>query len=53
MMSGHEVMTYRPKGGNRNYEHESMIMEMMYRLNVEKKKDSVKKRLRKSTITRD
>ncbi len=53
MMYGHEVMTYRPKGGNRNYEHESMIMEMMYRLNVEKKKDSVKKRLRKSTITRD
>merc|ERR1712070_2972 len=29
MMSGHEVMTYRPKGGNRNYEHESMMMEMM------------------------
>ena len=29
MLSGHEVMSYRPKGGNRNYEHESMMNEMM------------------------
>ena len=34
-MSGHEVfMSYRPKGGNRNYEHESMMIEMMKRLGV-------------------
>ena len=29
MLSGHEVMSYRPKGGKRNYEHESMMNEMM------------------------
>ena len=29
MLNGHEVMSYRPKGGNRNYEHESMMNEMM------------------------
>ena len=31
---GHEVMSYRPKGGKRNYEHESMMIEMMKRLDV-------------------
>ena len=29
MLHGHEVMSYRPKGGKRNYEHESMMIEMM------------------------
>ena len=29
MLSGHEVMSYRPKYGKRDYEHESMMIEMM------------------------
>ena len=29
MLSGLEVMSYRAKGGKRNYEHESMMNEMM------------------------
>ena len=29
MLNGHEVMSYRPKSENRNYEHESMMNEMM------------------------
>jgi hypothetical protein len=29
MLNGHEVMSYRAKGGKRNYEHESMMNEMM------------------------
>ena len=34
ILKGHEVMSYRPKGENRNYEHESMMIEMMKRLDV-------------------
>ena len=34
MANGHEVMSYRAKGGNRNYEHKSMMVEMMKRLCV-------------------
>eukprot|EP00942_MAST-04A_sp_MAST-4A-sp1_P009371 g9371.t1 len=34
ILNGHEVMSYRPKGGNRNYEHQSMMIEMMKRLDV-------------------
>ena len=31
---GHEVMTYRPKGVKRDYEHDSMMVEMMKRLGL-------------------
>eukprot|EP00942_MAST-04A_sp_MAST-4A-sp1_P014569 g14569.t1 len=34
MLNGHEVMSYRPKDINRDYEHESMIDEMIKRLEV-------------------
>ena len=36
MLKGHEVMNYRPKGGKRNYEHESMMLEMMKRFKLVK-----------------
>ena len=34
LLSGYEVMSYRPKGGNRNYEHDAMIYEMLKRLGL-------------------
>ena len=41
ILKGHEVMSYRPKGGNRNYEHDSMMIEMMKRLGVAKIDDKL------------
>ena len=34
MLSGHEVMSYRPKSRKRDYEHDSMMVEMMKRLGL-------------------
>ena len=36
ILDNYEVMTYRGKGGNREYEHNSMMHEMMKRLKLNK-----------------